>query len=153
MVDSRNAFLPKSVYESNKEGTRIARPDIIIPIPNGADSFFTINRSIAQINSRELLFLARSDSIDSPLLSMPRFLKDTGARLNIPNHIDVEKTILSNRSATVPISGYIPETQGVELLVAEYVANSLSKVTVALADLPEGYSVQFEVLQANTTVS
>lgn len=153
MVNAINAFLPKSVYESNKIGIKVARPDIIVPIPNGADSFFTINRSIAQINSRELLFLARSDSIDSPLLASPRFLKDVGARLNIPNHIDVEKTILSNRSATIPISAFIPETAGVDIISTEYTAGSLSKITIALANLPEGYSVQFEVLDPNTVVS
>lgn len=153
MVDARNAFIPKSVYQSNKSGVAVARPDIIIPTPNGADSFFTINRSIAQINSRELLFLSRSDSIDSPLLSAPRFLKDTGARLSIPNHIDIEKAILATRSPTIPISAFIPETEGVDLIVPEYVAGELSKVTISLADLPDGYSIQFDVLTADQVVS
>jgi hypothetical protein len=143
MVNSINSFLPKSIYESNKLGVKVARPDIIVPTPNNATSFFTINRSIAQINSREILFLARHDTIDSPLISEPRFLKDTGSRLVVPSHLNVDDIYLKVASADIDLYTYTPvlsiERDGVDGLVGNLVS-----IEVALENLPDQYFIQIE---------
>jgi hypothetical protein len=139
MVDSVNSFLPISVYESNKKGIKVARPDIIVPVPNNATSFFTINRSIAQINSREILFLSRHDTIDSPLISEPRFLKDTGSRLVVPKHLDVDDIYLKVALADIDLYAYIP--------IIEAIRDNgydLSSIQVILENLPDEYFIQIE---------
>ena len=148
MVNASNSYLPKSVYTSNKDGIRVARPDIIVPVPNNATSFFSINRSIAQINSREILFLARHDTIDSPLISSPRFLKDTGAKLEIPDHLNVDQIILKARDSSIDVYDFYPQ-----IVENRDGTGLVTSIEISVTNIPEGFSLQVEFIDPTSVVS
>lgn len=148
MVDSNNSFLPTSIYQANKKGIKVARPDIILPPANAADSFFTINRSIAQINSQEVLFLSRHDLVDSPLVSKPRFLKDTGVSLSITAPLARNLwTLFNNNVNSINLSLSVPET--VDFITADTVNGGIN---ISMINALDNYSVQLQFVDPTEVV-
>lgn len=64
-IDSTNAFLPEPIYSSNKNGVKVARPDIILDDESLSIETMT-DLLFEDIGGQEILNTSRSDLINSP---------------------------------------------------------------------------------------
>lgn len=163
MVYSVNPFLPEPVYKSEKAGTKIATPDILISEGTVISTETMTDYIFDKIGGQEILSASRSDLIDSPyndnytpLLDAGRsFESETPIRFSdgFQNIFSVYQISLENHS----VDGFfevIDELGNVTVKHINQVESDTGTgtITVSTKNLKPDYLVEIEILSSSKKI-
>lgn len=153
MVDSTNAFLPEPIYASNRLGTKVATPDLVITedqiqIDTMADYVFPM------IGGQEILSVSRSDLINSPLNNNYTPLLDAGTAFTneLPiRFVDASPNIFN--TYLINLNDHIPQGTTSSPISPVESDTTNGNITINLKNLRPNYRVEVEVVKDGSIVS
>lgn len=163
MVLSVNPFLPEPVYKSEKAGTKIATPDILISEGTVTSTETMTDYIFDKIGGQEILSSSRSDLIDSPYNDNYTPLLDAGVSFEpeIPikfsdgfqNTFGVYSISLENHS----VDGFfetVDETGNITVRHVNQVESDIDSgtITINVKNLKPDYLVEVEILSSTKKI-